>query len=387
MLNPVKIRVSQHLLRSPHLFDALGASSNVCRDLVIWAGSMKEPVAKLHVPTFCKAMGYESSNLMRRCTADQVKEIRESGWPEEDVDRFSNMLGLALVRLVTTNFIFPHRKTPDGNRHIEGSKIVKHVDYNVKKAGSVVEFTLSEEILDENRYSYQTINLDEYLSLRTSGSEKRVGTPDDAARKMYLRLIQKRQRWDYLIASGDIVHFPNTPIDKYSELVKVAGYHYLLNYSPERKVAYELHALLKRIGAMPSIRLKPTMALKMGRYEVSWTRLPLGKEKPAEVAGTKLVSRVASEKRDTSKRKAKSKQAAEATLPLPLRATVLKQDNRKLLADLEDTTKSLKWLESVQGRESKFYMGKPELHTQDLHAARQRLADIQEQLTPQLQPG
>ena len=389
-----KIHLASNLLRSPQLFDGLGATSGgICRDLVMWAAWNGQPVAKLHVPDFCRMMGYERGNLLRRATPEQVEEIRLTGWPEEDIPDFSNVLGLALVRLVSHNFIFPERSKGSKHKRIQGSKIVEHVDvYKVEKSGTRLEFTLSQEILEESRDAYQTINLAEYLSLRTGGGEKRAGGhPDDAARKLYLRLSWKRQIWDYGENAGTIPKEVDPAVDSYRDLVAVAGLQHLGDYSPEKKIASQLRTLLERVGSMPSIRLKPTVTLnkQLGLYEVRWAKMQLGaadapppvKYSCAPAPGTWGQAPAPTAPR-ASKAKYRRQQPSPATAAIsatPVRvATAPTRNTTKLKGELTDATTSLRWLESTEGRQT--YQD-AELHKQHVEDARIRIREIQRELS------
>lgn len=264
---PLGIRLSPSILRQPQLFDGLSTSSGLCRDLVIWAAMCNKPVVRLYLPDFCRTFGYERSNLLRLCTPEELQEISQIGWPQERTRKLTNVLALALVRLIT------HVK-------IEGTKVVETLDeFEVNKGtGTRAVFTLSQKILEENRKATQVIILSEYLSLYTSGGKKRPkGYPDQAARKLFLRLSLKRQQLN------DPINGVYPSQDDYQELTEVAGFSNR-PYAHARSVAYYLRRLLERVGKMPSIRLQPSVVLNksLNVYQVDWIQL----EPDALVTGT-----------------------------------------------------------------------------------------------------
>lgn len=400
-------RLASNLLRNPQLFDGLGRedagarawTGGICRDLVLYAALRNERKIELRLSDFCRVMGYDRANLLRACTPDQVREIRLSGWPKQRIKQFSNMLGLALVRMVTHNFIFPERGEGSTHERIEGSKIIEFVDvYDVSKQGTRIEFTLSQEILEQNRKIYQTPSLDEYLSLRTKGGTKRGGHPDDAARRLFLYLTWKRQYWDYREAAGTLRKDVDPALDDYRDLLAIAGLEHLEGYAASRKVAGELHKLLKRVGELRSIRMKPNLSLdrRKGGYLVRWTRQrivgadePLPTKYPCTPApatwGQAPPPGASKPTRAAKAKPAKKVQPAVAgprpAAPTPPRPQ-LTMSREKLKSELEDATTSLRWLESADGQE--FYHKKhsddPDLRTQHLHDARERLLGIQKQL-------
>jgi len=378
------ILLSSNLLRSPWLFDSLGASGDLCRDLVIYASISKTPDVELYVPGFCRAMGYERSNLLRPCTPVQVEQIRQTGWDENLIPQVSNLLGLALVRLATKLFIFPSKKVSSDHSRVEGSRIVQSIDvpsYIVKKGvATTVKFVLSQEILEDNRNYYQTIYPAEYLSLRTAGGGERVGQPDNAARRLYLRLIWKRQYWDYRIAQG--LATKEDSLDSYYELVEAGGLRRRnalgKQYDSEKKIVYELKQLLKRVGAMNSIGLVPTVLrnTRTGKYEVSWARLPIVKPRP--VLASQLINaddsapaapapsvtpstRRTLTTKDARKSKKVTVQPQPQSQPQVYRQPT-SREREKLLNDLEDKRNSLEWLHSPAT--VKQYCNQQELHGQ-----------------------
>lgn len=380
------IRLASNLLRHPQLFDSLGATSaGYCRDLVLYAAWQNQAVTTLHLPDFCRTMGYDRANLLRKATAAEVKEIRDSGWPEEEVAEFSNSLGVALVRLVTHNFIFPARSKESGHKRIEGSKIVQHIDlFKVQKSGTRLEYVLSPEILEQSRDTYQTIHLGDYLSLRTKGGAKRPeGHPDDAARKLMLRLSWKRQYWEYLEATGTFPKNQNPAADNYDELLLVAGLDHLASYAPPKKAASQLRKLLLRVGALPSIRLKPQLTLnkQLGVYEVRWSKMAKGEADapaPDKYAGPPPAAKAP---RAAKRRRPAPVATAPAAVPAKL-AKPASPAKDKLKGELTDATNSLRWLESSEAQQAYAtrHPEQPELLTQHVQAARLRVREIQQQL-------
>lgn len=256
------VQLAAGVLRQPQLFDGLSAPSALCRDLIIWAAMCNESVVRLYVPEFCKTFGYDKANLLRRCTAQELQEISLTGWPKEKTQPLTNVLALALVRLIT------HAK-------LEGEQLVETIErFEVKKTGTLVAFTISRKLLEENRKSAQTILLSEYLSLCTQGGDKRSnGYADQAARKLYLRLSWHRQQWDQLAASREL-NALDVSQDNYQELTAVAGLA-SRTYAPARKNAYQLRQLLERVGRVPSIAMQPTIVRNrsLNEYQISWIRL------------------------------------------------------------------------------------------------------------------
>jgi hypothetical protein len=419
MSEPVtQIHISSNLLRSPHLFDGLGppdkpgeektrvgrrkygaGTGGICRDLVLFAAWNNQPIAELRLPDFCKMMGYDSSNLTRRCTDEEVEEIRRTGWEEDEIPAFSNVLGLALVRLVSHNFIFPDRRGNSKHKRFSGSKIVEHIDvFEAKSTGTLLTFTLSTEILEQNRRVFQTPLLEEYLSLRTKGKKGQDGKPDhpghpdDAARRMYLRLTWKRQYWDHLMREEryeEAKAFLQESANEYNELVQVAGLADRRAYKPEKYIAAELRKLLVRVGSIASIQLEPEVSMKRGIYEVKWTHRALTDVSKHVPARSKYVCKPAPADwgaapaagiAKPSRTKLKSTQPV-ATKPTPKVAapsTATKatdQATRAKLRDaLEDKAKTLRWLESDAAKQAKAYADNPAALQQ---AREEALADLQ----------
>jgi hypothetical protein len=298
-----QIHLSSKILRSPHVFDGLGppdkkgegenragrktygaSNGGICRDLVLYAAWKNQPLVELKLPDFCRMMGYASTNLTRRCTEEEVEEIRRANIDEEDVPAFSNPLGLALVRLANHALIFSDRRTNSAKKDYATSKIVERITlFEAKSTGTLVSFTLSPELLEQNRRVYQTPVLEEYLSLRTKGKKGAAGQPDhpghpdDAARRLYLRLTWARQWWNYLIREEryeEAKAFFQESSTEYNELVQVAGLASRRGYWPEKRIACELRKLLTRVGSMGSIQLEADVNMKRGIYEVKWTHRP-----------------------------------------------------------------------------------------------------------------
>jgi hypothetical protein len=411
-----QIHIASKILRSPHVFDGLcppdvkgegenragrktyGASNGgICRDLVLFAAWNNQPVVELKLPDFCRMMGYDSSNLTRRCTDEEVEEIRRANIDEEDVPAFSNPLGLALVRLMHHTLIFPERRA-NAPKDYASSNIVERITlFEAKTTGTLVTFKLNPELLEQNRKIYQTPLLEEYLSLRTKGKKGQDGQPDhpghpdDAARRMYLRLTWKRQFWNHLIREQkyeEAKAFMQESSNEYKDLVQVAGLTSRQAYWPPKRVALELRKLLARVGSLPSIQLEADVNMKRGIYEVKWTHRPgLDSTKPVQEKyecspapadwGTAPAPRTApraAKRTNAHQEKPSAAKSTKSVRPTPSPARV------KLRNELDDTVKRLAWLESKDALEAKTYTGQPELLKQHQDAVRLKLRSIQEQL-------
>ncbi len=283
-LGAVKIRLDSNLMREPQVFDQLGdLAGGIARDLLLFAAWNNAQHTRLHVPEFCEMMGYNRKHLMRKITDDQVKELLTAGWHEDDVPVLSNTIGYTLGKMATKLLLFapPRLATAENDAKKLGrytnKRMVSAVNLDKRSTGTVVHFEVDNEVLENCRKRYETIDLQEYLSLRTPGGEKNPnGHPDDQARRMYLRLRWKRQFWDSKHNAPGI--YPSK--DSYRELLAVAG---LSNYGSEKLAASKLRKLLERIGAMPSIMMIPRVTLNhaLGVYEVTWARKKMKGSKAA----------------------------------------------------------------------------------------------------------
>jgi hypothetical protein len=368
-------------------------------------GLMKQREIELNLPHFCQTMGYDRANLLRPCTPAQVEVIRKTGFDAKYIKAFSNQFGLALVLLGNRTFYFPpktiNKGTPEERDIQKSYKIIEsfdHPSYKVKHGvATSVKFTLSEELMEENRYEYRTIRPAEYLSLRTAGGEKRtVGHPDDQARRMYLRLIAKRQWWDRLVGKG--LATATSGNDNYEELVEAAGLRPRnskgIAYDPEKKIAYQLKLLLKRVGALPSISLVPKVLLnqRTGKYEVSWTRLPLA-EKPSavEAPAPQLLSMALATSAPERRRRGRpakqrpapaAPQAPKPILAKPVYVAPVSKEHEKLR---EDLTYKSRGLNEFRGPEMVEYYqvtfpDQPGLHAQHVQDRRQEIKAIEDRL-------
>lgn len=274
-----KIRLCSNLLREPQAFDQLGElAGGIARDLTIWAAWNNSQHARLHLPQFCEMMGYHRAHLLRAITPAHKAELLQRGWQEQHLPALSNTIGYAITRMATQLLLFAEpARTNSKRQRYTNKRILCSVDlFEKRKTGTVIEFEFDKEVLENCRHRYQTIDLEDYLSLKTPG-----GHPDDQARKMYLRLLWKRQYWDGLAAERGV--FPSG--DNYQELLTVAG---LDNYGSEILAASKLRKLLKRVGAMPSVMMKANLKLNYstGVYEVTWTRVKAKKKDTDKVATT-----------------------------------------------------------------------------------------------------
>jgi hypothetical protein len=414
------VLLASNILRRPDLFDGLGppakkgegehrvgrrkegaATGGLCRDLVLYAALNKHRVVEFRLPDFCKEMGYYSQNLMRRCTDEQIAEIRRSGSiDEEDVETFSNMLGLALVRLVRHTFIFPDKGDKSKHKRFSGKKIVEHVDvFKPQKSGTVLSFTLSEEVLEHNRKVYQVLYKEEYLSLRTQSSTRKLGHPghpDDAARRMYMRLRWRRGYWEHLIKEGLYEEAKKLEVDSYTELLQVAGLSERSEYWEPKRIAFELRKLLNRVASMDSILLVPTVALSFGnKYEVTWKRTPFppGSRFANESSAQQPRPNNAPQPGPAAKpTRTKSKPTTTPTLPTsapkkpasaPAPAAPPRPDARKaqkLRNEQEDLTNSLQFLESDAAKNAKDYKADPAKLAQAIADVMARLDAVQNEL-------
>jgi hypothetical protein len=269
-----KIRISSNLLREPHAFDRLGnLEGGMARDILLWASWKNTQLVQLNVPDFCKLLGYDRRHVLRELTPDQVSYmIDKAGFLPKSLDRkepgnVNSLIAYVITVMFTRTLTFAHRANTSTHQSFNNKVMVRdlHV-FDKKKKGTIVEFSISEEVLEQSRDAYQTIDLTDYLSLCTKG-----GSPDDAARKMYWRLLWKRQYWDYLEREGKLKKGDKPSEDFYPELLKVAG---MQNFVPAKNGAYRLRKLLDRVSALPSIKMEATMRLNpsTGSYEVTWKR-------------------------------------------------------------------------------------------------------------------
>lgn len=272
MSTQTKVRICSSILREPQIFDKLGdLAGGIARDLVIWAAwnNVEENVFML--PHFCEVMGYSRQHLLKKIGKAHTKIlIEDKGLPARAAEVLGNSVGYALAMLATTVFTFTTTKPPrvNGKGEEKGESIrmgfentISEIDLEVKRTGTVVKFKLNQQLLARCRSIYQTIILEEYLSLRTD-----KGQPDDAARKLYLRLMWKRKYWDKTKPQKG--YYPSR--DSYDDLKKVVR----LGYAQEARNAYELRKLLERVGQLPGVSMIPTVELEQlsGKYQVSWRR-------------------------------------------------------------------------------------------------------------------
>jgi hypothetical protein len=275
-----KIRLSSRLLREPQVFDDLGEmASGLARDLVLWAAWNNTEHIILHVPEFCKMFGYSRTHLFRPLQNQKYKDrLKQVVKKEEYVELFNNTLGWTLVCMLKVNLTFASKRpasiTPEGELTPEeniwkGLQILTELSlteegFEKKKTGSVVRMTLNPKIIQSSRTKYQTLVLEDYLSLKTPG-----GHADDQARKMYLRCLWKRRYWDK--ATPRQGFYPSR--DNYDDLLAIARIN-VNERTRDKQNALLLRKLLNRIGKLPSVDMTPRVTLdpKTGAYRVDWTR-------------------------------------------------------------------------------------------------------------------
>lgn len=270
-------KLSAAFLSRPQLFDRLSPLSGLCRDLLIWAALKNKATVKLSVRSFCQAFGYKQADLLRPCTPSEVAELSRLGMDRDSIGVFSTNIGLVLGRLLVNNLVFPELRE-ETTSTLRFTQLIEGVDiFGERKNGPEIKFQLGKELLADSRTTYHTLNLAEYLSVRTLSKTCNEGypsEPDEAARKMFLHLSWKRQRWDYIEKAGKLSEGSDPGKSDYLDLLRVAG---LANReaAAAQEVANQLRRILERVSVMPSIRMQLSMAQVDGKekYEISWTRL------------------------------------------------------------------------------------------------------------------
>jgi hypothetical protein len=298
-----KIRISSNLLREPHVFERLGppgqAKANtteggLARDILLWASWKNTLLVQLNVPDFCKMLGYDRRHVLRALTPDQVDVMLQAGFLPKSLDRkepgnVNCLIAYVITVMFTRTLPFANRDNTSTRQSFHNKLMVRdlHV-FEKKKRGTVIEFSLSDEVLETSRGDYQTIDLGDYLSLVTKGKEAtddkpaKSGAPDDAARKLYWHLLWKRQYWDHLEKTGKLRKGYKPSESFYPELVLIAG---LQSVTPAKVQAYRMRKLLERVSELPSINMELAFRLNpsTGSYEATWKRNKLTEEgKPTE---------------------------------------------------------------------------------------------------------
>ncbi len=278
------IHVNSNLLREPRLFDNLrdvvgavaekkddklprlgGQVGRLARDLILYAAWNGAKVVRLHVPEFCAMFDYDRAMLLRKTTPAQNQEMRACSLPEHLLKHYGNFLGYTLVKMGNYNFLWAERTGDSRDTSVRPHQIVEKIAAPCirRKRGSYVEFTVSTDIVEQDRARYQKIYIADYLALRTKG-----GHAWDDARTLYLRVRWKRAWWD----APKVPKEPHPSRDSYKALVAAAG---LKKIIPARNQASKLLAMLRQVGKLPSVCMVPQMHYVKGRYYVTWTRYEL----------------------------------------------------------------------------------------------------------------
>lgn len=264
-----KVRLCSNLLREPQVFDEYGElGSGIARDLIIYGimGDKEETV--LHLPEFCKAMGYNRQLLMKPMSDEQKDWLREHKFTERQIEVARVQIGFVLLRMGKQTVHFAKEKErKDGQKprktmRFDFKQLISQVDIDILSTGTLLYYTIDRDVLAHSRGKwYQTLTLPDYLNFKTA-----AGRADHQARKMYLRLVWKRRYWDKTPKREGF--YPSQ--DDYDELKAVAG----LNFTDEKQNATRLRKLLKRVGAAPSVKMIPTVKLNQvdGKYYVTWKR-------------------------------------------------------------------------------------------------------------------
>lgn len=276
-MSPVEgiIRVNSNLLRNPHVFDQLGPLAGaLARDIMIFCCWKKQKEVLLHLPEFCEVMGYNRQHLLRPIKPAQVAQLRQGGWLEEDLPKLSNTIMYTICRMLNVNLVFPEpyehpqkveskAKFKKRDRFYTKKSMVSQVlAIKPHKTGTLIQFRLDDEVIDDLADLYQNLDMAEYRGLKTTG-----GHADDQARRVFMYCVWKRQYWDSKSAEAGI--YPS--MDSYRHLLAVAG---LQHHNPQKRAASLLRLLLRRIGKMASVRMTPTVEMDyaQGVYIVRWSR-------------------------------------------------------------------------------------------------------------------
>jgi hypothetical protein len=288
-----KIRLCSNLLREPQVFDQLGEfASGVARDLIIYGVLGDEDETVLHLPTFCKTMGYTRQLLMKPMSDEQKGWLKAHGYSDRAIEVARVAIGYVLLRMGKDTLHFEEeRERQDGDKparktlRFDYKMLVSRIDVDILSTGTMLYYSIDADILAHGRGKwYQALTLEDYLSFTTP-----AGRADHQARKMYLRLVWKRRYWDKTPKRAG--YYPSK--DSYTELCAVAGLH----FQDEKQNAARLRKLLTRVAAAPSIKMIPKVKLnyETGKYEVTWKReyLPsssISDGKPAKVSGRAKVA-------------------------------------------------------------------------------------------------
>jgi hypothetical protein len=258
MQDSTKIRVCSKILQEPQVFDRLGdLAGGIARDLVLWAAWNNSELATMHLGQFAKMFGYNRQHLLRKVLPAHLARLQERGWHPDDAAELNNSLGYALGILAVQPLIFRTEKaakvSASGQLTPASSKTqfiptISEVYFNKHASGTVIRFKLDPQLLQRCKTVYQSISLNDYLTLKTPG-----GHPDDQARKLYLRMAWKRRLWDKATVAPGV----KPSLDSYEQLKAVCG----LVFKDEAKNACLLRALLKRVGELGSVKLGAEVTL------------------------------------------------------------------------------------------------------------------------------
>jgi len=398
-----KIRISSNLLREPQVLDNLcPTGGSIARNILIWASWKNTLRVQLNLPDFCARMGYDRRHLLRALTDDQKELMLAAGWPPEmlerrdkegklNIENGNSLIAYVLTLMFSRTLPFKHRSKNSRHLHFYNKVMIRELlVFEKRKKGTCIEFLVSEEVIGQARGAFQTIHLRDYLSL----VNEKNGKADDAAQRLYMRLLWKRQYWDYLDREGKIEKGTNPSVDYYDELLAVAG---LEKYAQASLAAHKLGKLLLRVSKLDSIKMTPNLKLNHATscYEVSWRRekLPAAAQqdqptefpfavvapnkgaKPTEPLLTHSAFRGSKgEVATTTARSpaATPKQRVVATAPP-------KVNREKLLNEHADTSNSVQFLLSEKGQDAYASMP-PEKYQQDVAAAKARLQQLTQQL-------
>lgn len=266
-----KIRLCSNLLREPQVFDQLGdLAGGIARDLVLYGIMADTEETVLHLPDFCKKMGYNRQLLMKVMTDEQKDWLFDHGFSAKAVEVARVAIGYVLLRMGAQTLHFAEevkRKDDAGKKSLrfKFKNIISEVDINILSTGTLLYYKIDKDVLDNSRgRHYQTLDIADYLSFKTP-----AGRADHQARKMYLRLVWKRRYWDKTPKREG--YYPSQ--DNYGELTAVAG----LSFKEEKQNATRLRKLLERVAKAGSIKMTPSVKLDpvSGEYKVTWKRDPL----------------------------------------------------------------------------------------------------------------
>lgn len=242
MANIGNITLDSNICREPQVFEQICAHGGLARDIMMFAATQGSPFCYLHVPTFCEQFGYKRQAVLKKVSPQQRKELDKIGF-----EHLKNVIEYTLAMMLHKNLIFHDGYTYTDPR--QGKTIIKtshpidlirELRVTRSRKGTVYQFEVSKTFLNNTRSHYQTFKLSDYLNLRTA-----EGHSWEAGRKLYLRLVWKRQVW-------------KSSEDNFAALVRVAG---LTHKKNQWRNATDLRSMTDKVNELTSLGMSVDVKL------------------------------------------------------------------------------------------------------------------------------